>query len=329
MAIAAESTTNRPGQHVPALAHRAARAVRIHDPSTIVKCNGTYWVFGTGVGIVSYYSKDLVSWTKGPLVFTNVPAWTTNAVPANRGHFWAPDIIFITNRYLLYYSVSTWGKNTSAIGLATNATLDPTDPKYHWTDCGPVIQSAPSDNFNAIDPAVFRDHDGSLWLVFGSFWSGIKLIQLDPVTGKRITPDSPIYSLAWKEQIEAPYLYRHGDYYYLFVNWGFCCRGTNSTYNIRVGRSRSVTGPYIDHEGLDMLKGGGTLLLDTTGPFIGPGHAAILSGSGNELLSCHFYNGLRAGMPNLAILPLRWTENGWPVIAQDTISSKTTQNQQQ
>ncbi len=311
---AAEQATHRVEADEAVLARFGVRQTRVHDPSTVVKCGDTYWLFGTGMGIVSRYSKDLVTWSNGPPVFASVPAWTTNAVPGNRGHFWAPDVIFITNRYLLYYSVSTWGKNTSAIGLATNATLDPTDPDYCWADCGPVIQSTSGDNFNAIDPGVFRDADGSLWLVFGSFWSGIKLIQLDPATGKRVAPDSPIYSLAWKEQIEAPYIYRHGEYYYLFVNWGYCCRGTNSTYNIRVGRSRAITGPYFDLDGVDMLKGGGTLVLDSCGPFIGPGHAAVFTAQGREMFSCHFYNALRRGAPGLAILPLRWDENDWPVL---------------
>jgi arabinan endo-1,5-alpha-L-arabinosidase len=310
----AQQTTNPPASDETILMQLGARQTRVHDPSTIVKCKDTYWLFATGMGIVSRYSKDRVNWTNGPPVFTTPPTWTTNAVPGNRGHFWAPDIIFITNRYLLYYSVSTWGKNTSAIGLATNPTLDPADPNYCWTDCGPVIQSTPADNFNAIDPAVFRDTDGSLWLAFGSFWSGIKLIQLDPVTGKRVAPDSPIYSLAWKEQIEAPWIYRHGEYYYLFVNLGWCCRGTNSTYNIRVGRSSAITGPYLDKDGVDMLKGGGTLVLGSHGPFIGPGHAAICKFNGTELLSCHFYNGRRGGAPTLAILPLHWDADGWPIV---------------
>jgi arabinan endo-1,5-alpha-L-arabinosidase len=210
---------------------------RIHDPSTIVKCNHEYWLFATGMGIISRHSKDLVNWTNGPPVFTNAPAWTTNAVPGNRGYFWAPDVIFLTNRYLLYYSVSTFGKNTSAIGLATNPTLDASNPNHAWTDQGIVIQSSRSNNFNVIDPAVTQDAEGNLWLAFGSFWSGIKLVQLNPATGKRITPDSPMYSLAHNDSIEAAFIYHHENRYHLFVNWGICCRGTNSTYEIRAGRS--------------------------------------------------------------------------------------------
>jgi arabinan endo-1,5-alpha-L-arabinosidase len=292
-----------------------SRGVRSHDPSTIVRCKEKYWVFYTGVGIPSYYSTDLVKWEAGPRVFTNAPAWVADAVPENRRtHFWAPDVIHAGGRYLLYYSVSSFGKNTSAIGLATNATLDPADANYAWVDQGIVIRSLASDNFNAIDPAVLADAERGLWLSFGSFWSGIQLIPLDPTSGRRLDPGTPPLALAHYSSIEAPYIYRHADYYYLFVNWGICCRGTNSTYNIRVGRSRSVAGPYVDDRGADLLQGGGRLVLESVGSFIGPGHAGIVSEGGTNWLSCHFYDGNRSGASTLAILPLTWTSEGWPQV---------------
>jgi arabinan endo-1,5-alpha-L-arabinosidase len=159
--------------------------VRVHDPSTIVKCKDEYWVFFTGDGIPSAHSKDLAHWETGPAVFTNVPGGITQAVTAHRGNeTWAPDIIHFGNEYRLYYAVSTFGKNTSAIALVTNPTLDPRDLQYHWMDHGIVVQSNERDDFNTIDPAVTRDEHSSLWLAFGSYWSGIKLIQLDPTSGK-------------------------------------------------------------------------------------------------------------------------------------------------
>jgi len=294
------------------LVQLASRGIRAHDPSTIVKCGDEYWLCATGNGIVSWHSKDLLTWTAGPRVFTNPPAWTTNMVPGNRGYFWAPDVIHVGNRYLLYYSVSTWGKNTSAIGLTTNPTLDPAATNYAWSDAGPVIRSKGEDPFNAIDPAVTVDGSGGLWLAFGSFWNGIMLVQLDPATGQRLVPDSPLYSLASKEQIEAACIYPHRGHYYLFVNWGACCRGTNSTYNIRVGRSDRITGPYLDQSGVDLLAGGGSLLVGSSGRFIGPGHAGIVSRDGADWFSCHFYDGTRGGIPTLALLPLRWDTSGWP-----------------
>ncbi len=296
-----------------------SRGVRVHDPSTIVKCKDQYWTFYTGRGIPSYHSKDLIHWEAGPRVFTNRISWVTNTVPANRGDCWAPDITYFDGRYLLYYSVSSFGKNTSAIGLATNPTLDPTDPDFQWTDQGVVVQSDPKTDFNTIDPAVTKDEDGNLWLAFGSFWSGIRMIQLDPKTGKRITPDSPIFALAHFDSIEAAFIYHHDKHYYLFVNWGMCCRGVNSTYNIRVGRSDKITGPYLDKKGENLLTGGGSLFLDTQGPFIGPGHAGIITENGTNWLSCHYYDGVRndgfrRGPSLLATMPLHWTADGWPEV---------------
>ena len=251
------------------LAELGSREVRAHDPSAVVRCRDEYWVFYTGPGIPCCHSKDLKKWERGPSVFTNAPGWTAQAVPANRWiHYWAPDVIHLGNRYLLYYSVSSFGKNRSAIGLATNPTLDPANPKFQWTDQGIVVQSTNTDNFNTIDPAVSQDADGNLWLAFGSFWGGIKLIQLDPATGKRMATRSPLYSLAFNDAIEASYIYRHDGFYYLFVNWGRCCRGTNSTYEVRVGRSQKITGPYLDKDGTDLMAGGGSLFLATDGPFI-------------------------------------------------------------
>ena len=314
LVLTAAAQTNPPSGAEAVLARFGYRETRVHDPSTIVKCKDDYWVFSTGMGIVSRRSKNLLKWTEGPRVFTNTPAWTTNAVPGNRGYFWAPDIIRTGDGYFLYYSISTFGKNRSIIGLATNHTLDPDDPQYEWIDRGAVVESTAQDDFNTIDPAVTQDDQGKLWLAFGSFWSGIKLIQLDASTGKRIKPDSPVYSLARSGAIEAAYIYRHGGAYYLFVNWGACCRGTNSTYNVRVGRSKGITGPYLDRDGKDLELGGGTLLLDSHPPFIGPGHAGILSYRGVDLMSCHFYNGARQGTPVLAILRVHWDRAGWPTV---------------
>ena len=292
-----------------------ARDARVHDPSTIVKCGGEFWLFATGNGIASWRSPNLTHWERGPRVFAEPPAWTVQAVPAFTGHFWAPDVIHVGSEYLLFYSVSTWGKTTSAIGLATNPTLDPADPKFHWTDRGVVTQTGAHDDYNAIDPCVFRDNDGSLWLAFGSFWSGIKLIALDGATGRRSTSDTRLYSLAHSDSIEAACLFRHGGHYFLCVNWGKCCQGVNSTYNIRIGRSDKVTGPYRDRQGMDMLKGGGGLLLGTDGTFIGPGHAGILSDGGSDWLSCHFYDGSQSGRPTLALRQIHYDAAGWPVVS--------------
>jgi len=318
-AAKAQTTSVRPGSRqalpVRSLEESASRGIVTRDPSTIVKCKDDYWVFYTGRGVPSYHSKDLVKWERGPSVFKTPPDWIAKIVPENRRmSYWAPDIIKIGGRYLLYYSASTIGKMTSAIGLATNPTLDPDDPAYHWTDQGFVVRTQEGDGYNAIDPSVFSDRDGALWLSFGSYWSGIKLVQLDPRTGKRIAPDSKLSSLAYNESIEASCLCRHDDFYYLFVNWGSCCAGPESTYNIRIGRSKLVTGPYLDKAGVDMLKGGGSLFLATTnGPLIGPGHAGILNALGKDWFTSDFEGDLLMdGKATLAIMPLHWDANGWP-----------------
>jgi len=293
----------------------ASRGIVTRDPSDIVKCKDDYWVFYTGRGVPSYHSKDLVRWERGPAVFKTAPEWIAGAVPENRRmSYWAPDIMKVGDRYLFYYAVSSMGKMTSAIGLAANATLDPNDPAYHWTDEGIVVRTKDGDNYNAIDPTVFQDTDGSLWLTFGSYWSGIKLIQLDPKTGKRIAPNSELYSLAYNESIEASYMCKHDNYYYLFVNWGSCCQGPKSTYNIRIGRSTTITGPYLDQAGVDLLHRGGSVFLPTTnGPLIGPGHAGTLTVEGKTWFTSDFEGDIRlAGKATLAIMPLQWKADGWP-----------------
>lgn len=329
-----------------------SRGNRSHDPSTIVMEKDDYWVFYTGRGTPSYRSKDLITWEAGPIIFSANPEWVNQfmaTAPARRGgggagargpasgpataqaggggrgggamSFWAPDIIKVGDRYLLYYSVSVFGQNYSSIALVTNPVLDPNDPNYKWTDHGPVIQSQRGDRYNAIDPGVILDHEGRLWMSFGSFWSGIKMIEMDPKTGKRIAADSPMYSLAHNpdaDRIEAPHIYRHGGHYYLFVNWGICCRGVQSTYEMRVGRSEKITGPYLDKDGKDLLQGGGSLLLATDGAFIGPGHAGVLKDGEKYWMSMHFYNGAATGRGGsggtLAIRPLTWGADGWPVV---------------
>lgn len=288
--------------------------LRIHDPSTIIHSGSNYWVFGTGWGLRSRFSADLVNWQAGAAVFRKPPDWTTNAVPGNHGYFWAPDVVRLHDRYYLYYSVSTWGSRNSAIGLATAAAASTSQANLDWEDHGIVVRTTTNDQFNAIDPSTLLDASGRLWLAFGSYWSGIKLIELDPATGLRQETNSPIHSLAWNESIEAACLYQHGDYFYLFVNWGQCCRGTNSTYEIRVGRCPVATGPFLDRAGKDMLQRGGTLFLKSEGPRIGPGHAAILKDGERFWFSYHYYDGDEHGVSKLEVVPLTWTADGWPAL---------------
>ena len=292
-------------------------AKRVHDPSTIVREGNTFWMFSTGFGVKSFHSTNLLDWEPAAPVFAQMPAWVRDVVPEQRMHFWAPDVIRAGNHWLLYYSVSSFGKNTSAIALATTPTLDPKDPAFKWTDEGIVIRSYRTNNFNTIDPAVVFDAEGRLWLAFGSYWSGIKLVELDAKTGKRIAPDSTMHSLASNDHIEAAFIHRRATNYFLFLNWGQCCKGTNSTYEIRVGRSSKITGPYLDREGRDMIGGGGTLVLGSEGKFIGPGHAGIVNDGAQDWFSFHYYDGTNRGRSVIGLRKLSWDKDGWPVVARE------------
>ncbi len=288
------------------------RSPRFHDPSTPIR-QGTMWVvFATGNGILTRYSQDLKTWTEGERVFKEFPAWHKEVVSSQKGHLWAPDVIYLGNRYLLYYSVSGWGKNVSAIGLASSPTLDPKSHDYQWKDEGIVIRSDDKSPYNAIDPQLLADSDGSVWMVFGSFWTGIQLIELDPQTGLR--KGDKIQQLAWHETIESAALLKHDGYYYLFVNWGLCCRGVNSTYEIRIGRSKKITGPYLDTSGDDLATGGGTVFLKSEGDRIGPGHPSFIEEKGDTRMFFHYYDRAHGGSPALGDVPLKWTDGGWPKV---------------
>jgi arabinan endo-1,5-alpha-L-arabinosidase len=294
---------------------------RVHDPC-IIKCKNTYYVFSTGgrtdEGVIPIRtSKDQTHWTKAGFVLTALPDWVKSEIPGARGA-WAPDISFYSGKYHLYYAVSTFGSRNSAIGLATNRTLDPSDPEYNWKDEGMVVRSHQTDDWNAIDPNLVIENAQNVWLTWGSFWGGIKMRRVDPSTGKLSQTDVTMYSLCARPReepvggsVEAPFIVRHGDWWYLFVSYDRCCRGSNSTYNIVVGRARRVTGPYFDGAGKPMMEGGGTSVINATTPsWRGPGHEAILQEPDQDYLVFHAYDG-KTGIPYLQISTLVW-EDGWP-----------------
>jgi hypothetical protein len=286
----------------------------VHDPSRIIKQGTNYFVFYTDQGIGVNTSTDLRNWTPASAVFpSSPPAWTTTAVPGFTGGFWAPDVIYLNNIFYLYYAVSTFGSQVSAIGLVTTTNLV-TGP---WTDQGAVIQSSKGSAYNCIDPCPLVDSDGTMWLTFGSYWNGIYIVQLDPTTGKRISTGSTVTQLAYNSSIEASYVCRQGGYYYLFVDWGTCCSGIDSTYNIRVGRSTSITGPYLDRNGVNMVNNGGSTFLESTARYIGPGHVGIFFENGTNWLTYHYYDGNSGGTPTLGLGQLTWSADGWPVFTND------------
>jgi arabinan endo-1,5-alpha-L-arabinosidase len=292
--------------------------IGIHDPSTVVKCDGNYYVFGTGRGISLLTSSNGFDWQRIGPVIDQVPESVLKFAPANNGLLvWAPDVIKVGDRYFLYYAVSAWNVFVSAVGLMTNSTLDVNSPNYKWTDCGMVVHSSKGENLNAIDPGVCLAPDGTLWLCYGSYHGNIELVKLNPKTGLRVSTNSPATVIA--SQSEAADIIHHGNYFYLFVNHDSCCQGSNSTYNIRVGRAKKITGPYLDDYGDNML-GGGRLFLAARGNDIGPGHFGLLLDDGMEKFSCHYEAEIgrkmeegRRGPSILDIRPLLWTFDGWPM----------------
>ncbi|HTN86257.1 MAG TPA: arabinan endo-1,5-alpha-L-arabinosidase [Sorangium sp.] len=283
-----------------------------HDPS-VIQAGDRYYLFQTGDRIPMKTSSDLLDWQPAGRVFETKPAWLAQRVPGV-SDLWAPDISRFGDTYHLYYSASTFGSNKSCIGHATKTSLDSTAP---WTDRGPAICSnddATRDDWNAIDPNVAIDEDGAPWLVFGSFWSGIKMVKLAP-SGERA--DDAIHALASRPgaggALEAPFIVRRCGFYYLFVSFDSCCRGVDSTYKIAVGRSTSINGPYVDREGTAMLSGGGTLLVTGDSRWKGPGHNAVLFAKDRAYNVYHAYNAEANGAPTLRISDLAWDGDGWPI----------------
>jgi len=322
----------------PAIGVPVAGMPFVHDPSTVVHFHGKYYVFSTGRGAPFYSSPDAVTWTREGSVFAQIPDAVHAVVPKNNGtDVWAPDIIRMNNQFYLYYAVSSWGSFQSAIGLATNPVLDPKDPAYKWTDRGVVVTSNGNEDLNAIDPGVILAPDGTLWICYGSYHGSIRVTQLDPHTGLALAPNTLGAPIATARESEASDIIFHDGFYYLFVNHGSCCKGKDSTYNIRVGRSRAITGPYMDRDGKPMSEGGGTLFLASDAERIGPGHfgrvldydaatnnsaaAGIATPIANpERFSIHYEADLtRGGRSVLDIRPLLWSPDGWPIAGDNAV----------
>jgi arabinan endo-1,5-alpha-L-arabinosidase len=298
--------------------------IPVHDP-VMIKQDSTWYLFCTGRGISVWSSNDMINWKAEKPVFDTLP-WAVKTIRGFRNHIWAPDISYHDGFYYLYYSVSAFGKNTSCIGVATNKTLHPGSPGFKWMDHGKVIQSVPGrDLWNAIDPNQITDEKGIPWLTFGSFWNGMKLVKLS-ADMKSVSQPEEWYTIAARQRnfilpdsvagdaaIEAPFIFKKDNYYYLFVSFDYCCRGEKSTYKIMVGRSEKLRGPYFDRDGVPMNSGGGSTVLEGDKNWHGVGHNAVISADGNDYLVFHGYDAKDNGRSKLRIEKITWF-NGWPSI---------------
>ena len=272
----------------------------IHDPSTIAMCNGKFYTYGTGGSAL--VSDDGWTWRRG------------TALP-RRGL--APDVIHIGDRYYVYVAANIGAQPKAAINMIWTKSLDPESPDYKWEEGGVVASSDGIEDCNAIDPGVFLDpSDGRLWLTYGSYFGYIRQVELDPKTGKRKDPNEKPRDLAIN--CEASDMMYHDGWYYLLATHGSCCRGADSGYNIRCGRSQKVTGPFQDADGVDMIQGGGKLLIGSGGRVVGAGHFGLLDlGDGVQKFSLHWEADLdRGGASVLDIRPLLW-KDGWPVAGEN------------
>jgi arabinan endo-1,5-alpha-L-arabinosidase len=319
----------------------------IHDPALIIADDGTWYVYSTGLlnrengGTIQVWSSrdEGTTWEYTGTVWDRIPAWIDEHFSDGElpGNLWAPEITEHDGTYYLYYSASRFGGNNSLTALATNTTLDPSDPDYEWVDQGLVVSSPasgldpnnPGKTFNAIDAGIIEDADGTPYMAIGSFWYGIFLVPIEWPTGKpaagwqtqtvniadRFMPGNPI---------EAPYITEHDGYYYLFVSFDSCCRGADSTYKVAVGRSTSVKGPYLDKDGRDMFGGGGSVVLDSHGAITGPGGQSVFG----DYLAFHYYDASNEAVPYFPTLGLQkidWVD-GWPEFNQ-TVDLPAVQHQ--
>ncbi len=297
----------------------------VHDP-VMAKEGDTYYLFATGMGVQVLSSTDMVNWTMEKPVLKEAFPWIKKDLPQFRGlHVWAPDIIYYRGQYHLFYSCSAFGKNTSLIGHVSRKTLDPNDPAP-WVDRGKVVQSVPmQDNWNAIDPNVIVDGKGQPWMTWGSFWDGIQMARMSrdlnrliekprTIARRNYTAHGKLSVDAGANAIEAPFIFRHGDYYYLFVSWDYCCRGNESTYKVAVGRSKKVDGPYLDREGKDMADGGGTILLYNNDDFNAAGHNSAYHFDGKDYFVSHGYSRKPHGGSRLVLREMQWDAEGWPLV---------------
>lgn len=313
---------NLQAQQIPWFNNESYNYSDIHDPTVIRDNRGMYTMMSTNNLLEVVQSADLVNWTIRGKVFNNVPGWATQMSNAIED-LWAPHLVYMNGRYWAYYSASSFGSNNSGIGVASTPTLDVNAANYSWTDHGMVIQSS-GQNFNAIDPEIIQDQNGSWWMAFGSFWDGIRIVQIDPTTGKRTSSSNTIHRIASRGggAIEGPSIIYNDGYYYLFTAWDACCQGVNSTYRTMVGRSQNITGPYVDKEGRSLTNNNATQVIARYDRYIGPGGGSAFKDGRRTYFTHHYYNADQNGFPRVHFREMVWGSDGWPIFTQPYIGRR-------
>lgn len=292
----------------------------LHDPSVIFY-DGMFVAFATGGENSSdggtpraKTSPDGLDWDDAGAIPGGVPEWVERELGYDPSNIWAPSVTAWGGTVYMYYSASTFGSQESLIALMINPAFDPRNPTAGWEDRGMVIRSNKGDDFNAIDPFRIDDFSGS-YVVFGSWWDGIRLIQIDPTSGLRLGEDPPV-ALASRQGkgIEAPAILKRGEWYYLFTSFDRCCRGTGSTYRIMVGRATEIIGPYLDRNGTPLLGDGGTEVLIGEGDRRGPGGQETFMVGDEYWLAWHYYDRKMYGLSKLQIARLHFDDDGWPFL---------------
>jgi arabinan endo-1,5-alpha-L-arabinosidase len=304
--------------------------VFVHDPNMIQDASSVFWLYGTHNTLASSADMTTFTATAAGDINPDFSWWASENTTGGGGRtdIWAPSVMFANGIYYQYYSIPIYtnpavaGSNSgpeAVIALATS-----THPNGPWTDVGKIISSCGTTagcttTFNAIDPAPFIDSTGKWWLSFGSYSDGIHILQLDPTTGLRLASNMAQPVIASRGAGEEgsfifPYTVNGTLYYFYFAPIDACCVGTNSTYRIIVGRSTSPTGPFLDRGGLDLVNGGGTILLSSHDHIFGPGGQSVMMAGLQPLLVYHYYDGNANGTPTLGLNNLFFDSTGWPYI---------------
>ena len=296
-----------------------------HDPS-MVRFEDGYALMSTNNNLQLWTSEDAYTWRDHKSTVSKIPQWAYTYAPKTEG-IWAPDIFYMNGEYRVYYCVSEFGKRNSAIGYQATTSIMPGTTGYGWKDHGHVFHTKDgTDKYNAIDADVVKDTEGNYWMAFGSFGLGIQLIKLDPKTGYQASDDKTVYNIARRTSKasngaeEGPSLIEHGGQYFLFTAWDICCQQgadiEKTTYKTAYGRADKVTGPYVDRAGYNMATGGGTILLERYGRYVGPGGGEAFQDL-NRVRFVHHYYDLNGDKYNhIHIRDVVFTEDNWAEMGQ-------------